>query len=100
MKPLRLIALGLIGAFVIRQIQESNQRTQRPALKYYEPEHMLPAHASAPSGPRQGAVANRDTNLPDYRPQEPPPSQRQPNNTPASQQITGAQWTDNPPTVR
>ena len=98
MKPIRMIALGLIVVFIARQFQQSRQGTQRSLAN--QPDHLLPAQASAPSGPRQGAVASRDTHLPDYTPDEPPPSQRQPDNTPASQQITGAQWTDNPPPVR
>lgn len=101
MKPIRLITLGLIGAVVVRQIQQNRQTAwnQQRSLAN-DPEHLLPARTKTPSSPRQSAVASRDTHLPEYNPQEPPPSQRQPANTPASQQITGEAWTNNTPTRR
>ena len=101
MKPVRIIALGLIGVFIARQFQQSGQGANRPqASLASQPDHLLSARASAPSSPRQGAVASRDTHLPDYTPEEPAPAKRQPQNTPPEQKISGTPLTNNTPNAR
>lgn len=89
MKPVRLIAVGLIAAVVVRQILQNHGYTVGPkSSQGSAPKKLLPARTAAPSSPREGAVASRDTHLPDYTPHEPHPAERQPLNTPASQQIS------------
>jgi hypothetical protein len=89
MKRVRLIALGLIAAVVVRQILQNHGSGVLSKLSQASvPKTLLPARTAAPSSPRQGAVANRDTHLPDYTPHEPRPAERQPENTPAAQQLS------------
>lgn len=83
MKPIRMISLGLIGLFVARGLKPSNRRDLKSLGGQLE--RLLPARTSAPRSPRQGRIANAESNLPDYSPESPDTRRRQPANTPPDQ---------------
>ena len=74
MKPVRLIALGLIGVFIARQYKLSSQGT-----------------GSQPS------LAKHAAHRPDNTPESPAPAKRQPEHTPAAQPVAATALTNNAP---
>lgn len=74
MKPVRLIALGLIGVFIARQYQQNSQGT----------------------GP-QPSLAKHATHRPDNTTESPAPAKRPPEHTSAAQPVSATPLTNNAP---